>query len=154
MGDVQGGSAEQPWKVLDDDEWLWSKPIVYPPRSVLSRETPRAVRTFWHRYTLIVTPCYSVFSTRAPWLIPGIAPPALLCHKEPAQGTHAWKGSIIGALLPYEESSRRALNCLELVLYGIGVLTEQQCELSQPMRAKHHWASTNESGGDSTVALH
>ena len=34
--------ADQPWKVLDDDESLWSKPIVYPPRSPWCqlRETP------------------------------------------------------------------------------------------------------------------
>ena len=38
--------------------------------------------------------------------------------------------------------------CLELVLYGKRVLTEQHYEPSRPMRSKHPWPSTNESGED------
>ena len=38
--------------------------------------------------------------------------------------------------------------CLEFVLYGIGALAEQHYEPSRPMRAKHRWLSTNESGED------
>ena len=41
---------------------------------------------FWLDNTNLVE---SVFSIRCQGLIQGISPPALLCHKEPAQGTQS-----------------------------------------------------------------
>ena len=45
--------------------------------------------------TFLANHCPAVFSTPGRGLIRGVAPPALLCHKEPAQGTQSPTGSAV-----------------------------------------------------------
>ena len=59
--------------------------------------------------------------SRCRGLFRGVAPPALLCHKEPAPRIHS---PILGAL----ERTKGGFGCEKLVLYGIRVLAEQLLE--------------------------